>query len=136
MLEAASKAQARKSRLGALESELAHARREADDLEVQFDEHRATLERSHVERAEFERELETLSAQDTAARVRDGELEAELSRLRADCDASERALEGRRADYKNAQEALTALETEATECGLKPERARGLSWDMPDRIID
>src|SRR5208337_4935928 len=56
MLEAASKAQARKSRLGALESELAHARREAGDLEAQFDEHRATLERSHAERAEFERE--------------------------------------------------------------------------------
>ncbi len=58
MLEAASRAQARKSRLGALESELAHARREAGDLEAQFDEHRATLERSLAERAEFERELE------------------------------------------------------------------------------
>ena len=136
MLEAASKAQARKSRLGALESELAHARREADDLEVQFDEHRATLERSHVERAEFERELETLSAQDIAARVREGELEAELSRLRADCDASERALEGRRADYKNAQEALTALEAEATDCGLKRERARALSEELARAFIE
>jgi chromosome segregation protein len=136
MLEAASKAQARKSRLGALESELAHARREADDLEAQFDEHRATLERSHVERAEFERELETLSAQDIAARVREGELEAELSRLRADCDASERALEGRRADYKNAQEALTALEAEATECGLKRERARALSEELARAFIE
>ncbi|MGB8413485.1 MAG: chromosome segregation protein SMC [Candidatus Binatus sp.] len=136
MLEAASKAQARKSRLGALESELAHARRETDDLEAQFDEHRATLERSHLERAEFERELETLSAQDTAARAREGELEAELSRLRADCDASERALEGRRADYKNAQEALTALEAEATECGLKRERARALSEELARAFVE
>ena len=136
MLEAASKAQARKSRLGALESELAHTRRETDDLEAQFDEHRATLERSHLERAEFERELETLSAQDTAARAREGELEAELSRLRADCDASERALEGRRADYKNAQEALTALEAEATECGLKRERARALSEELARAFVE
>ncbi|MGH7923653.1 MAG: AAA family ATPase, partial [Candidatus Binatus sp.] len=66
MLEAASKVEARKSRLGALESELAHARREADALEAQIDEHRATLDRSHTERAEFERELETLSSQDIA----------------------------------------------------------------------
>ncbi|MGD0672963.1 MAG: chromosome segregation protein SMC [Candidatus Binatus sp.] len=136
MLEAASKVEARKSRLGALESELAHARRETDDLEAQFDEHRATLERSHVERAEFERELETLSAQDTAARSREGELEAELSRLRADCDASERALEGRRAYYKNAQEALTALEAEATECGLKRERARALSEELARAFVE
>ncbi len=136
MLEAASKAEARKSRLGALESELAHARREADDLEAQFDEHRATLDRSHLERAEFERELETLSAQDTAARAREGELDAELSRLRADCDASERALEGRRADYKNAQESLTALEAEATECGLKRERARALSEELARAFVE
>ena len=136
MLEAASRAQARKARHGALESELAHARREADDLEAQFDEHRATLERSHAERAEFERELETLSAQDTAARAREGELEAELSRLRADCDASEHALERRRADYKNAQESLTALEAEATECGLKRERARALSEELARAFIE
>jgi chromosome segregation protein len=136
MLEAASKAQARKSRLGALESELAHARRETDDLEAQFDEHRATLERSHAERAEFERELATLSAQDATARGRQGELEAELSRLRADCDVSEHALEARRADYKNAQEALTALEAEATECGLKRERARALSEELARAFIE
>ena len=136
MLEAAAKAQARKSRLGALESELAHARRETDDLEAQFDEHRATLERSHLERAEFERELEALSAQDTAARAREAELEAELSRLRADCDASERALEGRRADYKNAQEALMALEAEATECGLKRERAGALSEELARAFVE
>ncbi len=136
MLESASKVAARKSRLGALESELAHARRETDDLEGQFDEHRATLERSHVERAEFERELETLSAQDTAARGRQRELEAELSRLRADCDASERELEGRRAGYKNAQESLTALEVEATECGLKRERARALSEELARAFVE
>ncbi len=136
MLEAASKAQARKARHGALESELAHARREAHDLEAQFDEHRATLERSHAERAEFERELETLSAQEMAARGRQRELEAELSRLRADCDASEHALERRRADYKNAQESLTALEAEATECGLKRERARALSEELARAFVE
>ncbi len=136
MLEAASKVQARKSRLAALESELAHARREADALEAQIDEHRATLERSHIERADFERELETLSAQDVAARARETELEAELARLRAQCDASERELEARRADYKNAQESLTALEAEATDCGLKRERARALSEELARAFIE
>ena len=136
MLEAASKVEARKSRLAALESELAHARREADALEAQIDEHRATLERSHIERADFERELETLSAQDVAARARETELEAELARLRAQCDASERELEARRADYKNAQESLTALEAEATDCGLKRERARALSEELARAFIE
>jgi len=136
MLEAASKAQARKSRLGALESELAHARREADALEAQIDEHRATLERSHAERAEFERELETLAAQDVAARARQTDLEAELSRLRADCEASERELESRRADYKTTQESLTALEAETTDCGLKRERARALSEELARAFVE
>ena len=136
MLEAASKVEARKSRLAALESELAHARREADALEAQIDEHRATLERSHIERADFERELETLSAQDVAARARETELEAELARLRTQCDASERELEARRADYKNAQESLTALEAEATDCGLKRERARALSEELARAFIE
>jgi len=136
MLEAASKAEARKSHLGALESELAHARREANDLEAQIDEHRATLERSIVERAEFERELETLSAQDTAAKIREAELEAEHNRLTAECESCERALDARRAEYKQAQERLTALEAEALECGLKRERARALSEEMARAFIE
>ena len=136
MLEVASKVEARKSRLGALESELAHAQREADSFEAQIDEHRATLERSHIERAEFERELETLSTQDEAARAREAELEAELSRLRAQCDASEHELEARRADFKNAQEALTALEADANECGLKRERARALSEELARAFVE
>jgi chromosome segregation protein len=136
MLDAASKVEARKSHLGALESELAHARREASELEVQFDEHRAMLKRSLVERAEFERELENLSAQDTAARIREAELEAELARLTAECESCECALEASRAEYKHAQERLTALEAEATECGLKRERARALSEEMARGFIE
>jgi chromosome segregation protein len=124
MLEVASKVEARKSHLGALESELAHVRREAEALESQIDEHSATLE------------LENLSAQDVAARARETELEAELSRLRAQCDASEHELEARRADYKNAQEALLALEAEATECGLKRERARALSEELARAFVE
>src|ERR1700687_223544 len=136
MLEAASKAKARKSHLGALESELAHARREVSDLEAQFDEHRATLERSIVERAEFERELENLSAQDSAAKIREAELEAERNRLTTECESCERALDARRAEYKQAQERLTALEAEATDCGLKRERARALSEEMARAFIE
>jgi len=136
MLEAASKVEARKSRLDALEREHAHTQREADALEAQIDEHCATLERSHVERADFDRELENLSAQDVAARGRETELEAELSRLRAQCDASDHELEARRADYKHAQEALTALEANATECGLKRERARALSEELARAFIE
>ena len=58
-------------------------RREADALEAQIDEHRATLERSHVERADLSANSKQLSAQDVAARARETELEAELARLRA-----------------------------------------------------
>jgi chromosome segregation protein len=136
MLEAASQVEARKSRLAALESELAHARREADALEAQVGEHRANLERSHLERADFERELETLGAQDAAARTRETELDAELSRLRTQCDASEHALEACRADYKRAQEALTALEADANECGLKRERARAISEELARAFVE
>jgi chromosome segregation protein len=136
MLEIASKVEARKSHLDALSRELEHARRETDALEAQIDEGRATIERSHAERAEFERELENLSAQDVAARARETELDAELAQLRAQCDASEHALEARRADYKNAQEALTALEAEATECGLRRERARALSEELARAFIE
>jgi chromosome segregation protein len=136
MLDAASKVEARKTILGALESELAHARREVGDLEAQFDEHRATLERSLVERAEFERELENLSLQDSAARIREAVLEQELARLTAECESSDRALEARRAEYKQAQERSSALEAEATECGLKRERARALSEEMARAFIE
>jgi chromosome segregation protein len=94
------------------------------------------LERSHTERADFERELETLSAQDVAAHARETELNAELSRLRAQCDASEHELESRRADFKHAQEALMALEADANECALKRERARALSEELLRAFIE
>jgi len=86
--------------------------------------------------ADFERELETLSAQDVAAHARETELQAELSRLRAQCDASEHELEARRADFKQAQEALTALEADANECALKRERARALSEELARAFIE
>ena len=136
MLDAASKVEARKSHLGALESELAHARRETSDLEAQIDEHRATLERSITERAEFERELENLSAQDTAAKIHEAELDAELVRLKAACESCERTLEARRAEYKDAQERLAALEADKNECALKQERARALSEEMARAFIE
>ena len=136
MLEIASKVEARKSRIGALESELAHARREVDALEAQLDENRASLERSHAEQIEFEKELESVAAQDATARAREGELETELARLKSECDACDRALEERRADFKNAQEALAALEAESIDCGLKRERARALSEELSRSFIE
>ncbi|HYL59574.1 MAG TPA: hypothetical protein VEU51_11935, partial [Candidatus Acidoferrales bacterium] len=136
LLEVASRVEARKSRLGALESELAHARREVDALEAQLDENRASLERSRVELVEFEHELETVAAQDAAARVRATELEAETARLKSECDACDAALEERRIDFKRAQEALTALEAESIECGLKRERARALSEELSRSFIE
>ncbi len=136
MLEIASKVEARKSHLAALESELTHARREVKDLEAQFDEHEVALERARVERAEFERELETLSALDATARTREAGLESELALLRTECDASEQALEKRRADYKQAQDVLAALDSEAIECGLKRERARALNEELSRAFIE
>jgi chromosome segregation protein len=116
--------------LNALESELTHARRIARDLETQFDDHRASLQRSDAERAEFDRELKMLAEQEDIARARQTEIEEHLARLRADCDACELALEESRAGYRTAQENLAALEIEATECGLKRERARALSEEQ------
>jgi chromosome segregation protein len=136
MLDAASKVEARKSHLSALESEFAHARRETSDLEAQIDEHRATLDRSIAERAEFERELENLSAQDTAAKIHEAELDADLVRLKAACESCERNFEARRAEYKDAQERLAALEADKNECALKQERARALSEEMARAFIE
>ena len=135
-LDAASKVEARKAHLAALESELAHARRIVDDLETQADEHRASLEHSSTERVEFEHELETIQTQEVAARARETEIEAHLATLRTDCDACERALEESRAAHKNAQENLAALEIEATECGLKRERALALSEEQGRSFVE
>ncbi|MGH7812933.1 MAG: chromosome segregation protein SMC [Candidatus Binataceae bacterium] len=130
MMEAAARAEARRSRLEALESELAHARREAAELDAQIAEHSAGLARAHAERAEFERELEALAVQDASAREREAAFGAELARLTEECAQIERTLEARRADYKNAHDALTAAEAAVSECALKRERARTLCEEL------
>ena len=130
VMEAASRFEARKSHLEALERDLRHAVETASHLEAQIGENRRSLERARGERAEFDGELEKIAAQDETARVRESELAAAAGRLRADCIAREEELESRRAEHKRSHDALSEIEAGAMECGLKRERARTLSEEL------
>ncbi|HVN64155.1 MAG TPA: hypothetical protein VMT58_05930, partial [Candidatus Binataceae bacterium] len=130
LMEAAARAEARRSRLEALENELAHAIRESANLESQIVEHCSGLERAGIDRAEFERELQTLATQDAAAGEREAALDAELARLTEECGNIESALDARRTDYNASNDALAASEGAVTECGLKRERARTLCEEL------
>ena len=74
MMEAASRVEARRSRLTALEQEFRHASVVTRDLENQIDESEARLVRAREERAEFESELAKLAEQDNEARLREAAL--------------------------------------------------------------
>ena len=129
-LDVAARVETRKAELAALEREIAHAQNLARDLDGQIDERIGTLARSRAERVEFEAQLARLAAQDEAALAREAELAASVEHLSAECDASERALEERRADLRRLREVVSALEAEAAECVLKRERARTLSEEL------
>ena len=106
MLEAASKVEARRARLGAIEQELGHLRRLADELEAQIGKDRAALARLGDERVELVRELDQLAAQAEAARTRESELDA--------------------ADRRNARCVRGARKAPYRRCAATwPRRARG-----------
>jgi chromosome segregation protein len=130
MLEAGAKVEARKATLNALEQELRHQRRIAEDLEGQIERHRGEIARARGERAEFERELAMLAAQDASASDRRRELEAAVDELKARSAARERELEAARAALKTARQAADSLEGEAMQCELKRERARTLIEEL------
>ncbi|MFI5353778.1 MAG: hypothetical protein ACHQZS_12560, partial [Candidatus Binatales bacterium] len=130
MLEVASRFEARKAQLDALEAELRHMVELAGGLEAQLEGNRRDLERSQAERAEFERELHKFAGQDEDARARDAELSAELDSMTESLANQERELEALQAGVKQAREVAASLEGEAVECALKRERALTLSEEL------
>ncbi|MGD0074328.1 MAG: chromosome segregation protein SMC [Candidatus Binataceae bacterium] len=136
MLELAARVESRKARLGALARELAQAAQLAREIESQIGENHATLERSAVERSEFQREMAQLADQDQAASLREAELEAQLQSLRPLCNSRAAELEGLRQSLKAAAEKLAALEHEIVQCGLRRERARALSEELEHNFAE
>ena len=130
VMEAASRVEARKSHLEALDRDFRHAVETANHLEGQIGENRRSLERARGERAEFDSELKKIAEQDEIARARESELAASAARLRAESVAREEELESRRAEHKRSSDALSQIEADATECGLRRERARTLSEEL------
>ncbi len=136
MMEAASRVEARRSRLTALEQEFRHASVVTRDLENQIDEGEARLVRAREERAEFESELAKLAEQDNEARLREAALADSLAQLEARCAERVAELEARRAEFKQAQAELHAIETEAVDCAIKCERARTLIEELLRTFIE
>ncbi|HLI78550.1 MAG TPA: chromosome segregation protein SMC [Candidatus Binataceae bacterium] len=136
MLEAASRVEARRSRLFALEQEFRHASVVTKDLENQIDEGEARLARAREERAEFESELAKLAEQDEEARLREAELSDSITLLETRCADCVANLEARRAELKQAQVELQALEAETHECAIKCERARTLIAELLRTFIE
>ena len=130
MLEAASRVEARRARLGAVEQELGHLRRLAEELEAQIGKDRASLARFGDERVELMRELDQLAAQAEASRTREAELEAATEELRVACETAAAALQMLRTELAEARARAETLEREAMECALGCERARTLAGEL------
>ncbi|HZO81639.1 MAG TPA: chromosome segregation protein SMC [Candidatus Binataceae bacterium] len=130
MLEAAGRVEARRTHLRAIEQELGHLRRLADEHEAQIAKDRAALERLGAERGELAREVEQIDEQDRASAAREAELAAETAAMRAACEAAAAALAERRTELAQARERGAALEREAMECALGCERARTLAEEL------
>ncbi|HVN29306.1 MAG TPA: chromosome segregation protein SMC, partial [Candidatus Binataceae bacterium] len=136
MLEAAARVEARRSRLLSLEQEFRHASVVTRDLENQIDEGQARLARAREERAEFVTELAKLAEQDEEARLREAALADSITHLETRCAERVAELEARRAELKNAQAELHALETETHECAIRCERARTLIAELLRAFIE
>jgi len=136
MLELGARVENRKARLGALARELGQAAQLAREMESQIAENRATLERSAVERAEFQLEMRQLSEQDQAASSREAELEAQLQGLKPLCQERAAELESLRQSLKISAENLAAIEHEIVQCGLRRERARALSEELEHNFAE
>jgi len=123
ILEARTRAEARKAELQALAQELSHQRQLVDELEAQIAQYRGELARAHSDRAEFQRESAALVAQDAAALAAREKLNGEVEELTKAC--AERASEADAAAtaVDNARDALEALEEEAMQCQLGCARA-------------
>lgn len=130
MLAATAGVEGRRARLAALEHELGHLSRLAEEVDAQIAENRRAAARGRSERAEFHAELQKLAEEDCRARAREQEIEQQAARARASCESGAAALEQQRGALRDAGEELKRLESEAVECALKVERAHTLSEEL------
>jgi len=130
MLTAGTQVEARKRELAALAQELGHLQRMTAEVEIQLEQNRAQLERSHSERIEFQREIANLAAQDGAGSARRHELEEVVGTLSQRCTERENELAGARTILRDARARLTSFESDAVDCSLKRERARTLIEEL------
>jgi chromosome segregation protein len=130
MLAVGTRLEARKSVLRALEQELNHQRQLVDELEGQIAQYRTDLERAGSDRAEFQREMAALMAQDTTALEEQHALDGEIERLAHLCADRTHQVESVTAQLHNAQTTLETLEAELMQCELKCERSRTLIEEL------
>src|SRR5207245_655963 len=116
MLEVGTRLEARRAALHALEQELGHRRRLVDELEAQIVQLRAELARAQSDRAEFEREMAGLVAQDSAALEGKLELEHQVEELTLACSERILEVEGAATRLSSARAALATLQAEVMHC--------------------
>ena len=130
MLAAGARLEARKAALRALEQELSHQRQLVNELEGQIARSRSDLERADSDRAEFQREMAALAAQDTATLEDQRRLEGEIEALTHLCADRDQQVESTRAELSSARTALNTLEAELLQCELRRERSRTLVEEL------
>ncbi len=130
MLELGAQVEARKATLGAAEQELRHQRENTKSLEAQLRSHRDEIARANSERAEFERELAQICAQDEIAQIRQNELQNALESMKVQHRACSEAVTAGEASLKTAVDRANSIDVEMRQCQLAIERARTLLIEL------
>jgi chromosome segregation protein len=130
MLALGARLEARKTALRTLEQDLNHQRQLVGELELQIAQHRSDLERAVCDRADFEREMTALTAQDNAASHEQVTLEIEIVRLTNLCAERNHQVESANAELQNQRIALEAVDAALRDCELRRERARTLIEEL------
>jgi chromosome segregation protein len=130
MVDLSTQVEAHKARVAALNQELRHQRANAEALQQQIQSGREEMARAVIERVELERELAALCEQDAVAALSQNELQTRLAELNRESTDRVREVEEARATLRQVRELAATLETEATQCQLRSERARTLIAEL------
>lgn len=136
LMDAASKADARRAALNSLQQELHHLERIGSEVEAQIVQHRDQLERSRIERADYLAEITKLVEQDDTASARRIELETLVTALATACTADETELNQVKSALTAARDSLKQAESEAVECALMRERSRTLIEELERGFLE
>ncbi len=126
----------RRARLESLQTQLRQLGELQAELDAQIGANQRGLARAASEREEFQAELFKLAALDEAARRRETEIAQRVQSLGAETEAGTARVEQRRQELAAAHEALSVLDNETIECGLRRERARTLSDELARGFIE